>query len=381
MEYLFFCADNGNMKKKLFSFAAIFFLALAFLTAENPLSLGKSDIRLAAQFNKTSGKIEGYHLFIRKKDGLESVMLTESAKDPEGKRDSYSLRAYEFNPTNGNEIRYLNGKILDSKYAKFSLVDSTAEPDGNFGEAFHIFVPCKVHYGYPWARSGTLDVKNGTYINIRAFQKKFCDYTGAFFDNPFIMNLSNLDYSIVPDGKNDLRNENDISPSDENYEKSVDLENSGTKSETFSDSGDSEKKDENVRPDSTSFEPEDAPEILEEKFTDEKTSDLSEKTEVLDFVEKSESPALSEEEKSGGKREDFPDGGESSSAEDKKSSENISGNYLNDGQKNVEKIYDSPEENAVDMHENFNETNDGSIDYKTRSSEIVDSENDLSIGM
>ena len=33
------------------------------------------------------------------------------------------------------------------------------------------------------------------------------------------------------------------------------------------------------------------------------------------------------------------------------------------------------------MHENFNETNDGSIDYKTRSSEIVDSENDSPIGM
>ena len=362
------------MKKKLFSFAAIFFLALAFLTAENPLSLGKPDIRLAAQFNKTLGKIEGYHFFIRKKDGLESVMLTESAKDPEGKRDSYSLRAHEFNPTNGNEIRYLNGKILDSKYAKFSLVDSTAEPDGNFGEAFHIFVPCKVHYGYPWARSGTLDVKNGTYINIRAFQKKFCDYT-------FIMNLSNLDYAVVPDGKNDLRNENDISPSDENYEKSADLENSGTKSKTFSDSGDSEKKDENVRPDSTSFEPVNAPEILEEKFTDEKTSDSSEKTEVLDFAEKSESSALSEEEKSSGKPENFLDGGESSSAKDKKSSENASDNYLNDGQKNVEKIYDSPEENAVDMHENFNETNDGSIDDKTRSSEIVDDENDSPIGM
>ena len=368
------------MKKKLFSSAAIFFLALAFLTAENPLSLGKSDIRLAVQFNKTLGKIEGYHIFIRKKDGLESVMLTESAKDPEGKKDSYSLRAYEFNPINGNEIRYLNGKILDSKYAKFSLVDSTAESDGKFGEAFHIFVPCKVHYGYPWARSGTLDVKNGTYINIRAFQKKFCDYTGAFFDNPFIMNLSDLDYAVVPDGKNDLRNENDISPSDENYEKSVDLENSGTKSETFSDSG-GEKKDENVRPDSSSFGPVNAPEILEEKLTDEKASDSSEKTEVLDFVEKSESSALSEEEKSSGKTENFLNGGENSSAEDKKSSENISDNYLNDGQKNVEKIYDSPEENAVDMHENFNETNDSSIGDKTRSSEIVDDENDLSIGM
>ena len=122
-------------------------------------------------------------------------------------------------------------------------------------------------------------------------------------------------------------------------------------------------------------------EILEEKFTDEKTSDSSEKTEVLDFVEKSESSALSEEEKSSGKPEKFLDGGESSSAEDKKSFENASDNYLNDGQKNIEKIYDSPEENAVDMHENFNKSNDGGIDDKTRSSEIVDSENDSSIGM
>lgn len=86
MEYLFFCADNKIMKKKLFFCAAIFFLVVVFLAAENPLLLGKSDIRPASKFNKTSDKIEECNISIRNKNGLDSARLSESAKSINAKK-------------------------------------------------------------------------------------------------------------------------------------------------------------------------------------------------------------------------------------------------------------------------------------------------------
>lgn len=148
-----------------------------------------SDVRVVQ--DKTDSVVSGggYHLYIRKKPGIESVLLTETTKDPEGKQDSYAYRAKDYNSINGNEIRMLNGKILDSKYARFSLVDSTAERDEVFGEAFHIFIPNEIFYGYPWERNGSVVIGKGTFINIRSFEKKYADYTGGYLDNPFMFDF------------------------------------------------------------------------------------------------------------------------------------------------------------------------------------------------
>lgn len=148
-----------------------------------------SDVRVVQ--DKTDSVVSGggYHLYIRKKPGIESVLLTETTKDPEGKQDSYAYRAKDCNSINGNEIRMLNGKILDSKYARFSLVDSTAERDEVFGEAFHIFIPNEIFYGYPWERNGSVVIGKGTFINIRSFEKKYADYTGGYLDNPFMFDF------------------------------------------------------------------------------------------------------------------------------------------------------------------------------------------------
>ncbi len=192
------------MKKALFLSVLINlylggFVAVSPLFAQSPVSLNASDLRLVPEYQDES--VKGYHLYIRKKPGLESVMLTESAKDPEGKRDSYALRAYEYNSINGDEIRYLNGKKLESVHARYSLIDSTAEKDAVFGEAFHIYIPLKVQYGYPWARRGEIEIKDGIFMNIRAFGKKYADYSGGFFDNSFILDLDGKD-SYKESGKN-----------------------------------------------------------------------------------------------------------------------------------------------------------------------------------
>ncbi len=135
----------------------------------------------------TAGK--GYHLYIKKIPGVNSVLLTETTKDPEGLADNYAYRAEEYNPVNGDEIRYLDGKQLVSDGAKFSLIDSTPEPDPEFGQAFHIYIPHRIVYGYSWTRNGAVEIGKGTFINIRAFSEPYADYGGEFMDNPFMFDL------------------------------------------------------------------------------------------------------------------------------------------------------------------------------------------------
>jgi hypothetical protein len=143
------------------------------------LSIGPEDVRILA---RNDG---GYDLFIRAKPGMASVLLTESTKDPAMKADNFAYRAMEHNDVNGDETRLLNGKPLPATSKLYSLISSTPLPDAGFGMAFHILIPPVLIYGYSWSRSGTVAVGRGTYINIRAFEKRFADYRGAFLDNPY----------------------------------------------------------------------------------------------------------------------------------------------------------------------------------------------------
>ena len=166
---------------------AIFSLTTIF--AAEDILIHPEDIRLVYEEGTNFSSSGGYHLYIRKKGGIESVMLVETTKDPEGKEDNYAYRALEYNSINGDEIRYLNGEILDSPAAKYPLMDSTPEKDDIFGEAFHIFIPSEIAYGYPWTRNGVIKIGRGTFINIRSFEKKYGDYTGDYADNPFMFDL------------------------------------------------------------------------------------------------------------------------------------------------------------------------------------------------
>lgn len=131
----------------------------------------------------------GYHLYVKKLPNVNSILLTETTKDPEGKSDSYAYRAQEYNSINGDEIRYLDGKKLESEGAKYSLVDSTPENTSFFGPAFHIYIPETIVYGYEWSRNGQITIGRGTFINIRSFEKPYADYTGDYMDSPFMFDL------------------------------------------------------------------------------------------------------------------------------------------------------------------------------------------------
>lgn len=136
-------------------------------------------------------KNAGYHFYIRKKPDIASILMTETTKDPHKKLDNFAYRDMQYNSINGDEKRILNGKELDSRGKKlYSLIDSTPEKDTPLGEAFHIWVPSIICYGYEWTRHGEVQVLDGTFFNIRAFEKPYADYTGSFSDNPFVLRVT-----------------------------------------------------------------------------------------------------------------------------------------------------------------------------------------------
>jgi hypothetical protein len=158
--------------------------AVADAQSSSTLVLGPDDLRIEQLADG------GYHLYVRAKKGIGSILLTESTKDPGEKTDSFAYRALEKNKVNGDEKRVLGGKVLVSKTPLYFLVDSNPEPDRAFGRAFHIFIPSVVAWGYPWSRSGQTFIHDGSFVNIRTFEKSYADYSGAYADNPYLIRVS-----------------------------------------------------------------------------------------------------------------------------------------------------------------------------------------------
>ena len=180
------------MKKRILFFTIIS-LGIAFAQQTRIVELPQmqilaNDISVKERFSD-SGEREGVDLFIRQKPAKSSVMLVETTKDPNGKEPNYAYRATEWNETNGNEIRYLDGKELHSEYSKYSLISSTVENHPELGQAFHIFIPNTIYFGYPWSRNGSVQIGQGVFINIRTFEKPYGDYTGKYMDNPFMFDI------------------------------------------------------------------------------------------------------------------------------------------------------------------------------------------------
>ena len=154
------------------------------------MPLGAQELFLSPQDLVINQSLDGgYDLYIRKTRGIESVLLTESSADPQKRVHSFALRNPEYHSQNGDEKRILDGEFLDTSRGLYSLIDSTAKPHPLLGEAFHIFIPYIVVYGYPWGRNGEFMVLDGTWLNLRAFGAPYGDYGGGFLDNPFELSV------------------------------------------------------------------------------------------------------------------------------------------------------------------------------------------------
>jgi len=167
------------MKKSIFIFLFINILCSALYSQDLSVSSGDLILELRAD--------GGYHLFIRKKPDIASVLLTETTRDPNMRAENYAYRAGEWNPINGDEIRILNGVPIPKESKIYSLVSSTVEDHPVLGRAFHIYIPYMLYYGYPPDRHGEVYLSDGTFMNIRAFSMPYADYRGSFKDNPFVL--------------------------------------------------------------------------------------------------------------------------------------------------------------------------------------------------
>ena len=208
------------LDKRLLTIIFLIFISLFFIFSQED-SLEEMDEKLASETTETSesvvefeakttpelskdlniakedtfvlpGNNGGFHLYIRAKEDIKSVLLTETTQDPKLKLHNYAYRNPNFNEINGNEKRMLNGQILNTSKKLYSLIDSTVEENTPIGKAFHIWIPHIIVYGYSWSRNGELEVVDGTFINIRAFELPYADYQGAFRDNPFVLKIDDI---------------------------------------------------------------------------------------------------------------------------------------------------------------------------------------------
>jgi hypothetical protein len=175
-------------------FKLLFCLQFIILIPENvfcqsfDLLLAPEDMRLETFF--LDGKIV-HSLYIRKKQNVESVMLTEPA-------GLHALRSMEWNPINGDERRELSGKVIYDDNSRFSILSSTPIPDWQFGRAFQLLIPSRFVYGNKFSSAGVvfIDIDDGVQINIRTFDHKFADpNTGRFQNNVYVINDRNKYYS------------------------------------------------------------------------------------------------------------------------------------------------------------------------------------------
>ncbi len=175
------------MKRRIFVLCFIFVSFAVFAQVSSSgkdLGIGKDDVLVIQDPNG------GYHLYIKARPGIKSVILTESTRDPALKLANYSYRDPNYNPINGDEKRMLDGKFISKDKKIYSLIDSTPEENTPIGTAFHIWIPYIIVYGYDWTRHGEVEVQDGTFFNIRSFAAPYGDYAQGFKDNPFLLRVT-----------------------------------------------------------------------------------------------------------------------------------------------------------------------------------------------
>jgi hypothetical protein len=148
------------------------------------LTIGPDDLRIEQQVDG------GFHLYIRKKPDVNSVLLVESSRDPALREANYAYRAGEWNAVNGGEIRLLDGAPIPPERRIYSIIDSSPEDHPELGRAFHLYIPYILYYGYENTRHGELYVTDGAWFNLRAFALPYGDYRGPFLDNPYVLRIT-----------------------------------------------------------------------------------------------------------------------------------------------------------------------------------------------
>ncbi|MGL4987611.1 MAG: vWA domain-containing protein [Treponemataceae bacterium] len=177
------------MRRRFFIVTTLLFFAQIIFSAE--LILNPSDLAIEPAGDG------GIHLYVKRRGDISSVLLCETTKDPEGVMANYAFRSSVKNDINGNELRRLDARLLTAEQARFSIISSTIVNHDILGEAFHLYLPQTLEYGYPWTRNGIQKLEDGLFINLRTFTLPYADYDGEFQDNPFMLNAIELTPKFV----------------------------------------------------------------------------------------------------------------------------------------------------------------------------------------
>ncbi len=155
--------------------------SIAFAAKES-LKITPDDLRI-----KDAPSEEGIYLYVRKKPDIQSVLLTESAELDDNAVATYAFRTYSYHSENAQEKRILDGKFIRTKVNEgYYIIDSTPKTDFVFEQAFVLFLPYKMHFGYDATRKGFVNLEEGgVYISVRTFDKPYADYAGSYRDNSF----------------------------------------------------------------------------------------------------------------------------------------------------------------------------------------------------
>jgi hypothetical protein len=175
-----------NLSPRSFAIAGLILLLSAPVYAQRIVNEDHNLLIYVIDFIVEQVLPEGFHLYIRKKPSVESVLLTHR-----NWRTVYC--AGEWNEVNGDEVRFVEGRAVPTESAsgdiRYPLIDSTAEPYADLGEFFHIYIPATLYYdnlnGSTQAYS-----PDGLYINVQTFTLPYGDSEGMGQNNPFRMQLN-----------------------------------------------------------------------------------------------------------------------------------------------------------------------------------------------
>ena len=139
------------------------------------LPTGSSDLSMAPKIRINARDDRGYDLYVPAKPGMASILLTETRRSRDEGRQ---LRLSGHGAERRQRRRNAPSQASPSRPRANSIRSYRRRPcPCHFGTAFRILIPPVLIYGYPWSRSGTVAVGQGTYLNIRAFAKRYADYS------------------------------------------------------------------------------------------------------------------------------------------------------------------------------------------------------------
>ncbi len=147
------------------------------------LSLSADDIIIQ------KGTEDTIDLWIRQKNGIESVLITRQIIDYGSGTGHYACIDPRSLLASEGELRVADGVFLGGDEKGYPLVDSTTEYHPKLGNAYHLILPREILYQSGDGAYHAVTLYHGAPLTVTAFRKDFADYRGEYRINPFTLHI------------------------------------------------------------------------------------------------------------------------------------------------------------------------------------------------